>query len=323
MIEPQTMWSWLPAIYLFLGGMGATAFTCVSIIRLACPDRYKTTVTIGVWISLLGLVFGLFALLAEVTKPLQAAMLFMSFVNFNSWMTIGAWILLITVVIVGLSVLLTTDKIFYLLAKLIKPLGTHRDFINKVLAIIGIPFSLFIAVYTGILLSSSPGIPVWGTWLLPALFTVAAIDVGLAAILIALGIFEHDKKKHVLQYRLELGVIVFALLECIVLAVYVVTMQNQDANTARSIEMLITGQFNMQFWGLVVIVGLVIPLIGAIAAVLAHKKKAHLPEAVGIFASVCALIGGFSLRFLILSIGLHAAMVAPVAELAIKGILLK
>ena len=35
MVELQTTWGWLPAIYLFLGGLGAGAFLTVSILRLA------------------------------------------------------------------------------------------------------------------------------------------------------------------------------------------------------------------------------------------------------------------------------------------------
>ena len=49
MVELQTTWSWLPAIYLFLGGLGAGAFLTVSVLRLAKPGRFKKTVTGGVW----------------------------------------------------------------------------------------------------------------------------------------------------------------------------------------------------------------------------------------------------------------------------------
>ena len=81
MVELQTTWSWLPAIYLFLGGLSAGAFLTVSILRLVKPDRFKKTVTGGVWTAVAALAIGLLALVSEVEKPFQAMILFKSFVN--------------------------------------------------------------------------------------------------------------------------------------------------------------------------------------------------------------------------------------------------
>src|SRR5699024_8134430 len=125
---------------------------------------------------------GLFALVAEVEKPFQAMILFQSFVNGQSWMAIGAWLLFATFIVFVLSALFTTDKIADWLGKVCKPLGRARGGINKVLAIIGIPWSLAVAVYTGVLLGAAPAIPLWNTWLLPALFTVSALGTGVAAV---------------------------------------------------------------------------------------------------------------------------------------------
>ena len=151
MVELQTTWSWLPAIYLFLGGLGAGAFLTASILRLAKPGRFKKTVTGGVWTAVAALAIGLLALVSEVEKPFQAMILFKSFVNGSSWMTVGAWLLLFTFIVFVLSALFTTDKIADWLSSACKPLGRVRAGINKVLAVIGIPLALSVAVYTGVL----------------------------------------------------------------------------------------------------------------------------------------------------------------------------
>ena len=126
MVELQTTWSWLPAIYLFLGGLGAGAFLTVSVLRLAKPGRFKKTVTGGVWTAVAALAIGLLALVSEVEKPFQAMILFKSFVNGSSWMTVGAWLLLVTFVVFVLSALFTTDKIADWLGSACKPLGRAR-----------------------------------------------------------------------------------------------------------------------------------------------------------------------------------------------------
>ena len=225
MVELQTTWGWLPAIYLFLGGLGAGAYVTVSILRLAKPDKFKKTVTGGVWIVVAALAIGLVALVSEVSKPLQAMILFKSFINFSSWMAIGAWLLLATFMVVGLSALFTTDKIADWLGKLCKPLGQARGAINKVLAIVGIPLALAVAVYTGILLGSAPAIPLWNTWLLPVLFTVSALDTGLAAVSIVAAVVERDQGVERVQSVFEKTVMALVVLEAAVLAAFLVMMR--------------------------------------------------------------------------------------------------
>ncbi|MBQ3105924.1 MAG: polysulfide reductase NrfD, partial [Eggerthellaceae bacterium] len=66
MVALQTTWSWLPAIYLFLGGLGAGAFITAAILRFAKPGRFDKVVTGGAWIAVIALAVGLLSLVAEV-----------------------------------------------------------------------------------------------------------------------------------------------------------------------------------------------------------------------------------------------------------------
>ena len=322
MVSLQTTWSWLPAIYLFLGGLGAGAFLTVSILRLAKPGRFKKTVTGGVWVAVAALAIGLLALVSEVEKPFQAMILFKSFVNGSSWMTIGAWLLLATFIVFVLSALLTTDKIADWLGRTIKPLGRVREGINKVLAVIGIPCSLAVAAYTGVLLMAAPAIPLWNSWLLPALFTVSALDTGVAAVAL-FALLDKDQGIEGVRSKLELAVVCLVVLEAVVLTAFLVTMQGAGAYEALSVGMLTDGVLSVTFWVLVVVVGLVSQLLAALAQVVASRRKdaGQLPPAIPAGGAACALVGGFTLRFVVLAAGVHAALVSPAVLQAAQNVL--
>lgn len=323
MVELQTVWNWLPAIYLFSGGLSAGAFLTASILRLARPGRFEKTVTGGLWTAVIALAVGLLSLVSEVEKPFQAMILFRSFVNGSSWMTVGAWLLLVTFIVFVLTALFATDRIAEWIGTVFKPLGRARDGIGKVLTIIGIPCAVAVAVYTGVLLGAAPAIPLWGTWLLPVLFTVSAFDTGVAAVSIIATIVENDRDSRGMRTALEVAVVCLVVLEAIALITFVVTMQGAGTDEARSIGLLVDGVLSVQFWLLVVVVGLAVPLVAALAQLVVSRRKngKELVPAVPVGGAACALVGGFALRFLVLTAGLHAALVSPATLQAVRDAL--
>ena len=81
-----------------------------------------------------------------------------------------------------------------------------------------------VAAYTGILLMSAPGVPLWNTLLLPCLFTVSALDTGVALVeLVERGVERKavsprlSGKAHKLQSRV---VCVLVVAELLVLAAF-------------------------------------------------------------------------------------------------------
>ncbi len=322
MVELQDTWSWLPAIYLFLGGLSAGAFLTTAFVKLARPGRFEKTVTGGMWITVGALAIGLFSLIAEVEKPLQAMWVFGSFVNPTSWMTIGAWLLLVAFIVFLLSALVATKPVAEWLSGSWKWFGAHRETVGKVLAVVGIPLAVGVAVYTGILLGAAGSIPLWDTWLLPALFTVSAFDTGLAAVLILATFVERDEAFEPIRSLLEKVVVALVVLEGIVLVAFVSTMQGAGTNEATSVGILTEGALSVQFWLLVVVVGLVVPLVAAVVQLLVARRRGDkaVTTALPVAGGACALVGGFTLRFVVLAAGLHAALVSPVALEAAQGI---
>ena len=177
-------------------------------------------------------------------------------------------------------------------------------------------------VYTGILLGSAPAIPLWNTWLLPVLFTVSALDTGLAAVSIVAAVVERDQGVERVQSVFEKTVMALVVLEAAVLAAFLVMMQQAGGGAAVSAGILTGGALSIQFWALVVVVGLAGPFALALVQVVASRKSGkHLPPAIPVGGATCALIGGFTLRFVILAAGVHAALVSPDALQAVQGVL--
>lgn len=317
MVELQSTWTWLPAIYLFLGGVSAGAMLIAALLRLAGRGRFKAAITIGSWVATVALACGLLALVAEVEKPFQAMILFKSFVNPTSWMTIGAWVLFASIIVFGLFALVSTPAV----TSRVVFLGRCEKTLGRILAVAAVPLSVTVAIYTGILLSAAPSIPLWGTWLLPALFTVSAFDTGVAAIAIIVALFEKDESGLRLGTVLEVATSVLIVAESVVLAVFLNSMLNGNASEALSAGILVEGELSVFFWTLVVGFGLAVPFVAALVQVFMARKKAH-STWLAIGAAACVLVGGFTLRYVVLAAGIHAMIISPDAVQAASGLVL-
>ena len=311
MAEMQTVWTWLPAIYLFLAGLSAGTFLFVAVLRFWKPGRFQQTCVIGAWAAVALLAVGLLCLVAETEKPFQALILFTSFVNFGSWMTIGAWLLLVTFLVWLAYAALVTPKLLG---------GKVGEGALKILAGAGAVLAVCVALYAAVLLSAAPAMAFWNTMLLPVLFLVSAIDTGLALMAILLTVGPDKADAHELLPWVEKGVCVMVPLELVVLAALVMLPSPAtDAAAAFSAGQMLSGSLAVPFWLLVVVVGLAAPL--AVAALGIFSKKPLAP-AVSLTGSACALIGGFALRYVILAAGATAVMIAPTLIGAVMGVAL-
>ncbi|WP_139651987.1 NrfD/PsrC family molybdoenzyme membrane anchor subunit [Raoultibacter phocaeensis] len=318
MAELQSVWGWQPALYLFLGGMGAGAFVTAAVLYFYDRKNNEKTICIAAWAATISLVVGLLLLLSELTNPLRGMLLWQSFSNGSSWMTFGAWAVFAAVIVFGLMALLTTGKFVAVLTKKWKKASKRLKTARTVLAVLGIVLGLVVAVYTGVLLMSAPGVPLWNTLLLPCLFTVSALDTGVALveiIAVALGRKRAGTpQSHKAHTLLKRCVIVLVVAELVVLFVLLNTMLAGGAASAAvaaagsaSAELLIGGALAPYFWGLVVACGLALPLIAAVVGLAMRSKSS---DSLAVVGAAGALLGGCALRFLILMAGLHADVVA-------------
>lgn len=323
----QTMWSWQPALYLFLGGMGAGAFVMAAVLFLIDRTRHRLIVCVSMWAALASLAVGLLLLLSELITPARGLLMWQSFGHFTSWMTYGAWGAFAAMAVFAVSALLATRPVGVWLATKWKWFEKHGVALRRVLAVVGIVLGAFVAVYTGMLLMSAGGVPLWNTLLLPVLFTVSAFDTGVALVeIVAVLLSKKDALAPKARVIMERAVVVLVLVECVVMAAFLASMLGADGQTAMgataasSAALLVSGGLAACFWGMVVACGLVLPLVMAAAGLVLHRRGGKKPcpkrlqGALMAIGAAGALIGGCELRFLILAAGIHADVVAETVK---------
>lgn len=329
----QLVWGWQPALYLFLGGMGAGAFIMAAVLFLMDGNRHRTVVCVSMWAALVCLAGGLLLLVTELIVPLRGVMMWRSFSHFTSWMTFGAWGAFGAICVFGVSAVLATPFV----GRLLDRWGWYvRNglAVRRALAVLGIALGAFVAVYTGMLLKTSQSIALWNTFLLPALFTVSALDTGVALVeVIAMALVRKDPLAAKAGALMETVVVVLVLLELAVLTVFLASMMAAGGTdptgdaAAASAQTLVSGSLAPLFWGLIVVVGLLLPLGMALLGLGLHRRATHADRGaedgspsgllVGTTAigALGAIVGGCALRFLVLGAGAHADVMAQTMEM--------
>jgi formate-dependent nitrite reductase membrane component NrfD len=331
MLQVQTVWGWQIALYLFLGGLGAGTFIASAYVFLSSRKKTGTAVPepagtdrpgdghemsvrldmvlfITTWIAVACLCVGLLLLLSDLIQPWRGLMLWQSFSNTNSWMTIGAWLLLVTVVIFIASAICMTSHV---IPAFKGKKGAPRK-LEKVLLILGAVLGICVAAYTGILLMSAQGIPFWNTGLLPCLFVVSALGTGIALVEITIacakprGIQGSDPLQHTTRSLKIIG-LVLVVFEATLLFSYVysmlgVTGDDPALQAARqSAGMLVDGDLSVLFWG-VVVCALVVSSVATLSSFFLEAKAGR---AVMVVSAICVLAGGCALRFVVLFAGVQ------------------
>ena len=314
----QTVWGWQPALYLFLGGMGAGAFVAAMVVYVREGVEHPRLVTYSIGAAVVCLVVGLLLLLSELITPIRGMLMWQSFSNFSSWMTVGAWVVFAAVAVFVLTGLAVAPGVTRAVERRWAGYEKVRSTLIRILGAIGLVLALGVAAYTGVLLMSAPGVPLWNTPLLPCLFTVSALDTGIALVeVLAFVIRRQESMAHSVHYLLAGSVVVLVLLETAVLVALIVGLLVgppstvaldggaviEAAQAAASAHALVAGPLAVPFWILVVATGLVLPLMAA-AVSLADRQKFSHKLALG--GALGALVGGCALRFLMVMDGTHA-----------------
>ena len=154
-VEVQTAWQGLLPLYLFLGGLGGSTLALAAWLDVLAPKRYRRTVRPCAWFALLFLILGVIILLADTGTPFRALLLWNSFSNPTSWLTIGAW---------TLAAALCGNLALSLVASCCAP---RRSILRSILGVACIIVGAATCIYTGVLLMTSSAIVSWNTVLVP------------------------------------------------------------------------------------------------------------------------------------------------------------
>lgn len=311
----QSDWEVIVVIDLFMGGGGAGLLVLAALLWFIDRERHSRAVACGAWGCFVCIIIGLLRLLADVGQPFRAMIMPVSFSHFTSWMTFGAWFMFLTLIASFVLAVCTTKKVRAFIARGWKSFERLSRPIANVAAGLGIAAGFMVTVYTGCLICSATGVPFWSTWLLPVSFCASAFYLAAAVMCAIVCKVEGDEGTKV---RRVLSAVTLACgaVFAVALAFYLANASSGAlvqgallssegaAETARtSAAAVVSGHLAPLFWAGLVVVGLVTPLVLAVVHLVAPLGTRRF--AVAVVLAICALVGVFAWRYLVLAVGVH------------------
>ncbi len=324
----QIYWNYIVAFYLFTAGVSAGAFIVSVVADFLGGRRYERIARIGAYIAPFPVILGLFALVLDLERPFHFWWLFLTF-QVDSAMSWGSWLLLFFCIFSFIYLFLwipdkfirifnfIPDKYDYLKIKdktnafLNRLPGLNISRYRGIIGGIGLPISMGIAIYTGILLCYPIARPFWNTPMLPMIFFLSAILDGAAAVCF-IGLFLHSKamdREEIDNFKFLIHSFHFVLLifTFIGVVLFIAGMYFGSVESTEAVKVIMGGPYTFSFWFWVVLIGLIIPFIVEVYELMPHyfafcELKEHKPWLSGLTASFI-LSGGFMLRYVVLYAG--------------------
>ncbi len=281
-LRAQQEWSWLLAIWLFLGGTGSGLFLLFLLLGL---PAYFAVIALGFVLS------GGVILLLELGSPLRAWRTV--FRPGTSWLSRGVFFVFFFIVSCFLSIAPAFEIFFWL------P-WSETGLLAKLLGWIAAVCALMIILYPAFFFhSTSLAIPFWNTPLLPLLFVSYAVLGGDGIVLLTASYASH------IPAQVGLLAIILIALNAVMIAIYLLAMDRAGGSAKESVGLLNRAPLRWIFWVGVVALGLIFPLLGILFMAPAAST-----------AGACILIGGLLFRYCVLKAGVYVppALVADVTD---------
>jgi polysulfide reductase chain C len=299
--RPQQEWKEIIAIYLYMAGMGAGSFIIgilihwmgISLNPLSIPSielfgvRFDLTRVPILWGPIMVSIGAPFLIL---DLGFKWRFMYACLNPRTSWVARG-FIILSIFIVFGLLLFVKSLLPF----KWLYP-ESGLWLIPEAIAFV---FAFATALYTGILLKATKSVPLWNTHLLPLLFLASALSTGSMAIILSTlgtGVFSRDAAA--LKVLMG-GEQILALIEGIVLYLYLYRSYRASEQGRDSVRLLLFGGKKLIFWGGIVLLGFIFPVILENIASFFHGNVALI-----FISGLIMLCGGFFLRLGILSAGI-------------------
>jgi formate-dependent nitrite reductase membrane component NrfD len=216
-------WLWYILAYFFLAGLSGGSYVLATLLRLRNAPGDEPMARIGYYIAFPPMLIAPLLLALDLGQPWRFWHMMWNTtpghpgLNFKYWspMSIGSWALIVfgAITTISFAASLVRD------GKLRLPLVRWLD--NRPFNIVGSLFGLFIAGYTGVLLSVSNQ-PVWSdTWALGGLFLASGL-AGSAALMLLLARYRPEARPS--AGMLSVSERLYALLELALIVVFAVTL---------------------------------------------------------------------------------------------------
>ena len=292
-IDPSLqIWHFPISLYLFLGGMAAGIIFFAALFTILKKEKeFPTTVKSAMIIVLFALSIGLLALLYDLTHKLYVWRLYTT-IRIESPMSWGAWVLLVITILSFLWVFSYFREIFPKSNLKFQFLKNFQNFLiinRRNMAILLLPLSIILGVYTGILLSAFNARPLWNNAILGPLFLISGLSTGAAAILLIST--SHFEKKLLGKIDLALIIIELGLIIHMIMGMYAGSAVQLEA-----LEILVNGEYTVMFFVFVIILGLIFPAILETVELLGYKVPIIIP-------TILVLMGGLIFRMVMVEAG--------------------
>ncbi len=273
-------WGWWIILYFFLGGIAAGAYFTATLIEFAGGDRAIARVGYLITFPLIAIcaVF----LIVDLNQPWRFWHMLLDsktgwpHMKLGSPMSVGSWALSLFGMCSVLSFVASA-----------KPDGfisrCYQGVIGWPVRVIGCAVGFFVAAYTGALLTATNQ-PLWSdSTMIASLFLTSAASTGIAATIL----LSHKQASSDSLSRLNRADFFVLIVELVVFVLFLMSLGTYLETIVGTLsgKVLIGGTLGF---------GLVIPLV-------IHLRKG-LSDKYGIVAAIFVLIGGFLLRWSILSV---------------------
>jgi formate-dependent nitrite reductase membrane component NrfD len=162
-------------------------------------------------------------------------------------------------------------------------------------------FAFGVTAYTGIILKNMKGVPFWNSALLPVLFILCGI-LGGFGLAVGIALAGGDVNLNAAEW----GSRIFLVANALLIIVYLLQAEHREDVGRQSVMEQLRGNSAPIFWGGIVALGIVIPLVISFASLF----MGEIASWVIIFGVVCEIIGGLSLRYCVLKSGAYKPLVA-------------
>jgi formate-dependent nitrite reductase membrane component NrfD len=171
--------------------------------------------------------------------------------------------------------------------------GTGWEILLKVFA--GL-MAIGVIIYTGFVLNSVKAVSLWNSPLLPLLFGMCGLlgGFGLSTVIALYG-------GNIDLHAAETGSRWLLVINALLIAVYLWRAVQKDETGRESVMGQMRGQAAPAFWIGVIVLGIVAPL----AVALFSSVSGEVIPAVLIAGVICELIGGLSVRYCLLKVGIY------------------
>ncbi|MFC1755449.1 NrfD/PsrC family molybdoenzyme membrane anchor subunit [Thermoproteota archaeon] len=313
----EVLWTIMIVLYPYLSGSVVGVFIVGSLYKVFNMTHVKSVARLSLLTAISFLLIATLPLILHLTQPFRALEIFTT-PQFNSAMA-GFGIIYVAYLLIlvaeiwfefrkDIITLAISSKGLKKILYTVMSLGVldlnEKDFKNdkkivRILSFIGIPADIILFGYIGFLFGGIKSNPFWSTSLMPVIFLISAISAGFALIFLLYVIstkLRHKQLDYITTNSLLKWLFGFLVLSLSFQILHLIFIRYQADNGWPQLLILVTEIMPIEYFGIQMIVGGLIPLI-LIGLALISKTKSSTKVIIGFISSILISIGVFALRY--------------------------